>query len=736
MHVQRRFRRSAVLTLGVALLMALPAGIAAQEPGEGGGDGGANGVGSVPQPASQQNLLAPIATKLSGRAWLMSEGLEPSLIQGPGEGGLTGPDWSALNGGLMGVQHLQGATAGALVPYRDPSPAFSSNDLVTRDFSNSPYQTEPNIAVDPADPQHIVLGTIDYNFPSMSTYVSYDGGETWDGPSQSPFVLQDDFSGGDPSLAFDRASNVYMTSISIGEEDFTVGPIAITSEVSSIAVASSQDGGYTWPANISTARSKVTTSGLTPDRFGQLRGDITIGFFDKPWISIGPDAKDPTKDVVYVTYTDFETVYEVLWLGELPTLVATQTKTSIQAVHSDDQGQTWSDPVNVSPVVAESYGEPLGSTGGEVTKRSVQGSQPTVLPDGTVVVAWLDSTDDEAMKGLGEIYVARSTDGGASFTQPIRASTFDEIGFRPRTSFFRYWGSEFPQLASGPNGEMYIAYVARPPDNLLDDGDVYLVSSFDKGDTWSTPQRLNDDDGNALQFFPSVTVDPTGAVHAMWGDMRDDPAQTRYSIYYTRSDDQGKTWGFTDQQLGLTIKNTRVSDFASNPNLGFPNGLFLGDYFSIRASSPDDVYMVWADTRLGEYGGPNQKIGFARRQAVPGPEVYLSPASGPGGQQVTLQGFGYQPMMNVFVQLGDSTIATARTDRDGNFSSVLYMPVTSQGGQTLSAVDESGNLASTSFFTEYGIGDLRQDNQNLQDQLNRIQQLLGASPAPSTSPAP
>ena len=57
------------------------------------------------------------------------------------------------------------------MPYRDPAPAFSTNHLVTRDFSSRPYQTEPNIAIDPADPEHIVLGTIDYNFPSMSSYV-------------------------------------------------------------------------------------------------------------------------------------------------------------------------------------------------------------------------------------------------------------------------------------------------------------------------------------------------------------------------------------------------------------------------------------------------------------------------------------------------------------------------------------------------------------------------------------
>lgn len=57
-----------------------------------------------------------------------------------------------------------------------------------------------------------------------------------------------------------------------------------------------------------------------------------------------------------------------------------------------------------------------------------------------------------------------------------------------------------------------------------------------------------------------------------------------------------------------------MTDFASNPNRAFPFGLFIGDYFSIRATE-EDVYLVWPDARLGEFGP------LTRRSA--------SPASGP-----------------------------------------------------------------------------------------------------------
>ena len=76
--------------------------------------------------------------------------------RGPGRGRPDGRRLVPARGGLWLIgrrRRLQSAGAGALVPYRDPAPAFSTNHLVTRDFSSSPYQTEPNIAIDPDRPR-------------------------------------------------------------------------------------------------------------------------------------------------------------------------------------------------------------------------------------------------------------------------------------------------------------------------------------------------------------------------------------------------------------------------------------------------------------------------------------------------------------------------------------------------------------------------------------------------------
>lgn len=169
--------------------------------------------------------------------------------------------------------------------------------------------------------------------------------------------------------------------------------------------------------------------------------------------------------------------------------------------------------------------------------------------------------------------------------------------------------------------------------------------------------------------------------------------------------------------------DARVTDFASNPNKGFPYGLFLGDYFGMAASD-EDVYMVWADTRLGEFGGINQKIGFTRKRAIRRPDIFVSPSAGPGGESITIQGFNFQPDMNVMIQLADAAIARARTNAAGRFTTGIYIPVTGEGPQTISVFDESGNFASTSFYTEFGFGNIEQLYRDLLEKIDDLSRSL------------
>ena len=670
---------------------------------EGGGDGKIK--------VDLADLLGPVQDSVSGPLWLAAQGLDPRLLTHP-----AGP-----TDALSGFQAPRGqGGGGVLVPFRDPAPAFSRDILLTRDFGGSPFQTEPSLAIDPFDAEHVVVGAIDFNFPAVVAYTTFDGGETWEGPVQTPFLRDDLVGAGDPVVRFDSEGNVFMISISLGLDDFTIGNFELTAVVSSIAIVKSEDGGLTWDDAISTSRSGVSTN-LQLDLDQRARGQVFLSFLDKPWIDIGPDPEDPEKEIFYVTYTDFNVVTSVLYLDELPVLATQEVQSTIRAVTSRDGGRTWSDTVDISPTVRRISGNTPAPGTGQTTglKRVVQGSSPKVAPDGTAYVAWMDSTDDESQEGLGEIYIARSDDGGDTWTRPMRATVFGEPGFRPRSAFFRYWASAFPQMAISPDGAVNIVYVGLNADDPVDDGDVFYMRSTDRGENFTQPRELGGDRSSSLQFFPAMDIDEEGVIHVMWGDTRDSREQAKYHIYYTTSEDDGETWGFVDEELRIRSDDTRVTDFPSNPNNGFPFGLFIGDYFGIEAME-GEVYMVWADTRLGEFGPINQKIGFSRRRAIPSPEVFISPPTGPGGQEVTVQGFNLQPDLNVFVLVGGSIITNERVNAEGRFTTRVFMPVSGQGAQNVRILDESGNVATTSFFTEFGFGDIRERQDSLAVQLEAI----------------
>jgi len=692
----------------------------------------------MPPPVlSRYEATRLISHVLTGRTPLILSGIDPvTSLDGGGPGELKGIGTVQESDGQPQRQTPTPAlqapgAAGVLVPFRSPAPAFSRNVLITRDFSRFPYQTEPHIAVNPRNPDHIVVGVIDYNFPSVSAYVSIDGGASWEGPFLVKYLQRDLGTGGDPVVGFDRKGNVYYAMLSIGEEEVRVGPYVIADLISSVAISSSADGGRTWSEPVSGARSDIKLRQSFVDEFGRLRGLISFEFIDKPWMAVGPDKLNPGEDAIYVTYTEFAVVYEIFYSGELAFLANPVLETTIKLVKGTNEGRSWSAPVAVSPTVVRQFGPGAGS------KRVLQGSNVAVAPDGTVYVAYLDTLDDGEMRGLAEIKVVRSDDGGRTWSNPVTAAVFNEIPFRPRSANFRYWASAFPQMDIGPNGEVYIVFVGKPVEKPLDDGDVYFVRSLDGGRTWSRPLRLNDDETNRLQFFPAIAVDPKGTIHVIWGDMRDDPSEIRYHIYYTRSEDRGETWGFEVREIGQRFVNTRVTDSYSNPNYCFPQGAFIGDYFAIEATE-NDVYAVWADCRLGEFTGLNQKIGFARLRPMREPSVFISPPVGAAGQSVTIRGSNFQPDSNIYVEVSGSVIATTRSTPEGTFTIRLFLPITTEGPQTVVVYDQSGNFAQASFYTQVGFDSIWKGLEAVrgagEDLSSRIRELEGALTSLNRSP--
>ena len=705
-----RWHWAAILSLALLVSLISTQGILADE----------GTVGDIRRLAPGE-MVGPsehVRNLLSGRPWLITNGLDPALGMG-----LESSRDIAPNSSLRTVQPQAGGGGAALVPFRDPSAKFSRNILIPEDFSALTFQTEPSIAIDPKDPDHLLVGLIDYNFTDMVSYTSIDGGTSWEGPHHAKYPRKELAVAGDPIVAFDRQGNAYYAFISLNIQEFTVGPILGQALVSAISLNSSSDGGFTWENPVQAASSRIVTIPLPPDADLRPRGRIETGFLDKPWMTIGPHPTDPDRDVIYVLYTKFIDISEVFWIDELPFLGAPALETVIEMVKSEDGGLTWTSPVEVSPraqyTILLNAITQEGPSQETAVRQVVQGPTLTVADDGTLYVGWLDTTDDDSFEGLAEIYVRRSDDAGETFEPAQRVSGFLEPGFRSRNAPFRSWSSAFPKLAAGLDDEVYVAWVAIPNDNPEDDGDVFMVGSTDRGETWSRRKQVNDDDTDHFQFFPELTVGPDGTLHAMWGDLRDDPDEVSYHIYYASSEDGGNTWSV----------NSRVTDFPSNPNRAFPGGRFIGDYFGIEATD-EDVYMVWADSRLGEFGPANQKIGFARQRLMPSPSIFISPPSGPAGEDIIVQGFNFQAHRDVFIEVAGVIVSTARTQDEGRFTTQIFVPISGEGAHTVRAFDSSGNVAGSSYFMDFGFDSIEQVTDLIKDLSEQIEALENGGAAP------
>jgi hypothetical protein len=221
---------------------------------------------------------------------------------------------------------------------------------------------------------------------------------------------------------------------------------------------------------------------------------------DKEWLAIDRFVGSPFQDRIYVVWTNF-----------LPT-----GGTVVQTTFSTDQGANWSPALTVS-------------TGGE---GFVWPSHNAVAANGDVYVSYHSQPTfaTNAPNGTsGQIFVLRSTDGGALFPQKNAAYaggnadiTFNvQSGVRTLNQN-RSWtqGAAQPWVLPDPlNAKNVYVIAGDDPTNTAhggtnDDLNVYIVRSTDSGSTWKSPTRIDRARANNHSFFPPRRS--TTRQHALW----------------------------------------------------------------------------------------------------------------------------------------------------------------------------------------------------------------------------
>jgi hypothetical protein len=381
---------------------------------------------------------------------------------------------------------------------------------------------EVSIAINPKNPDNMIAASFQTGHPPKPRagsyhYVTFDGGKTWKTVmTPNPANLTQ----GDDVIAFSNDGIAYHVHLSF-DGIRLARPVRAEN---GMIINVSKDGGNTW-SDGTAAVNHINT---------------VIPFEDKPGLIVDNAPASRSKGNVYLAWTRFD-----VYGSSNP-----EHHSQIYFSRSTDQGQTFSMPFRIS------------DTGGDCldSDNTVEGAVPAVGPKGEVYIVWAGP--------LGLVF-DKSLDGGLSFGKDkvigeIPGGWDFSIEGLGRANGMPVTGVD---LSNGPNkGTLYVNWI----DARNGDPDVFVMSSPNGGDTWSSPVRVNDDpvkNGKA-QFFTWMSVDPVdGSVNIVFYDRRDTPG-TQTGLTLARSVDGGRT--FVNHKIDL-------------PPFAINSRVFFGDYSSISA---------------------------------------------------------------------------------------------------------------------------------------------------------
>ena len=354
-------------------------------------------------------------------------------------------------------------------------------------------EVEPYEAVNPTNPSNII-GVwqqdrwSDGGAHGLVAGYSMDSGKTWKEQPLSLSVCAGNAGyarASDPWVSFSPDGAAYAISISFTGDTLAPGSSG------GVLVVRSPDGGVTWgPPKVLIAdgatafndKESVTAdpndshfayavwdrldnTGLGPTYFSRTIDGGATWEAAKPIYDPGVDNQTIGNEVVGLTDGSIVDIFE-----EIDGTSGSAATSSIRLVRSVDQGANWSAPVTVADNLSVGTLDP---DTGAVIRAGAGLPQAAAAPSGGLVIVWQDSRFSNG--DHDGIALARSTDGGLTWSQPVRVNSVNSApAFTPSIAV----------MPDGTIGVSYFDFRKNTTDKTTLPTDYWFTSSTD-GVHWS-----------------------------------------------------------------------------------------------------------------------------------------------------------------------------------------------------------------------------------------------------------
>jgi hypothetical protein len=235
--------------------------------------------------------------------------------------------------------------------------------------------------------------------------------------------------------------------------------------------------------------------------------------------------------------------------------------------------------------VSSSHDGGITFSSGNVNKTGKLGwalaSGGTVDPAGNVFFAWSGYEQNGGAKGPVNLFVSKSTDRGATWTNTL----LDRSSSPPDCSDFvcgwAYLGAQLA-LTSDTAGTLYGLWNAGTVDKGPER--IYYATSSDGGLTWSAKVDVSLAPPGSGHAFPSVASGAAGDIRIAW---MDDRAGGLWNTYYRSSTNGGATWS-AESDLSTYVAGY---SYIQPDGFSFP----FGDYFEMDIDELGSTHAVWGE---------------------------------------------------------------------------------------------------------------------------------------------